>query len=121
MPRTQFSKHFLSKFSTRPQGLVDFTSCLFLKITDTSYFLCFRYIDDHKDHFIDDLKEAVSIPSVSAFPKHREDIRRMIDRVANQLRQLGVEVEICNIGTQVRIPNNHEIAILNVSNTSVIE
>ena len=39
----------------------------------------FREIDKNREKFIDRLREAVEIPSVSAQTEHRDDIFRMID------------------------------------------
>lgn len=38
-----------------------------------------RYVDEHADHFVERLREAVEIPSVSAEPERRPDVLRMIE------------------------------------------
>ncbi|KAG8239106.1 hypothetical protein J437_LFUL018803 [Ladona fulva] len=66
----------------------------------------FSYIDSKKDHFIDNLREAVAIPSVSAWPENRGDIVKMINWTAKKLEELGTEVEICDVNELVRIISN---------------
>jgi acetylornithine deacetylase/succinyl-diaminopimelate desuccinylase-like protein len=50
-----------------------------------------RYVDDHRDEFLDDLKELLRIPSISTLPKHRKDIRRAAKFVADDLTAIGLE------------------------------
>jgi len=61
----------------------------------------FKYIDEHKSEYIECLKEAVAIPSVSAWPDNRKDIVRMTEWTAERLKKLGVEVTFRDVGTQV--------------------
>jgi len=49
-----------------------------------------RYLDEHKDRFLDNLKAALRIPSVSAQPQHREDVRRCAAHIADHLRSIGM-------------------------------
>ena len=49
-----------------------------------------RYLDEHRDRFIEDLKAALRIPSVSAQPAHRDDVRRCAEHVAAHLRAIGM-------------------------------
>ena len=47
-----------------------------------------RYLEQHRDRFVDDLKAALRIPSISAQPEHRDDMRRCADHIAAHLREL---------------------------------
>ncbi len=47
------------------------------------------YIAEHESRFLDDLKEWLRIPSISALPEHTGDIRRAAEYAANQLRTIG--------------------------------
>src|SRR2546425_13255997 len=49
-----------------------------------------RYLDQNRDRFVEDLKEALRIPSVSAQPQHREDVRRCAQHIADHVRSLGM-------------------------------
>lgn len=63
----------------------------------------FRYIDSNKEKFIKNLRDAVSIPSVSGQPERRDDVITMVHWMEDRLKKLGVEVELCDIGLQVKI------------------
>lgn len=62
----------------------------------------FRYIDSNKEKFIKNLRDAVSIPSVSGQPERRDDVITMVHWMEDRLKKLGVEVELCDIGLQVK-------------------
>ena len=49
-----------------------------------------RYLEEHRDKFLDDLKTALRIPSVSAQPDHNGDTRRCAEHLAAHLRGLGM-------------------------------
>ena len=49
-----------------------------------------RYLEDNRDRFVEDLKAALRIPSISAQPQHREDVRRCAEHVAGHLRSIGM-------------------------------
>ena len=60
----------------------------------------FKYIDDHKEKYVETLKEAVAIKSVSGWPDHRDDTIEMVHWTAKRLKDLGVDVSICDVGEQ---------------------
>ena len=49
-----------------------------------------RYLEDHRDRFVDDLKAALRIPSVSAQAEHRADVKRCAEHVAAHLKSIGL-------------------------------
>ena len=49
-----------------------------------------QYLEQNRDRFVEDLKDALRIPSVSAQPKHKEDVKRCAEHLANHLRALGM-------------------------------
>jgi acetylornithine deacetylase/succinyl-diaminopimelate desuccinylase-like protein len=49
-----------------------------------------RYLDDNQDRFLERLESILRIPSVSAQEKHREDVRRCAEAVAEHLREIGM-------------------------------
>lgn len=70
---------------------------------DIHYLLCnliFSYIDDHKTEYINNLREAVAIKSVSAWPDHRDEIIKMMKWAETRLKDLGVTTELADIGKQ---------------------
>lgn len=59
-----------------------------------------RHVDANKDRYIQALREAVAIKSVSAWPAYRPDITKMINWTADRMKALGVTIELAEIGTQ---------------------
>ena len=49
-----------------------------------------QYLEQSRERFIDDLKAALRIPSVSAQPQHREDVGRCARHIADHLESLGM-------------------------------
>lgn len=60
----------------------------------------FKKVDDLTDKFIDRLREAVAIPSISSDHARRPDVVRMGKYLADQLTKLGAEVELRPLGKQ---------------------
>jgi acetylornithine deacetylase/succinyl-diaminopimelate desuccinylase-like protein len=50
-----------------------------------------QYAHDHQPQFIDELKEFISIPSVSTEPAYKDDVRRAAQWLADRLKSLGVD------------------------------
>lgn len=54
------------------------------------------YIQENKQRFLDELLDLLRIPSVSADPKHKDDVRKTAESVAKSLEEAGADkVEIC--------------------------
>jgi acetylornithine deacetylase/succinyl-diaminopimelate desuccinylase-like protein len=49
-----------------------------------------RYLTENEDRFVADLMACLRIPSVSAQPAHREDVRRCAQFLADHLRAIGM-------------------------------
>ena len=49
-----------------------------------------RYLEQHQDRFLDELKSALRIPSVSAQPQHRQDVRACADHLVAHLKRIGM-------------------------------
>ncbi|ATY58987.1 glutamate carboxypeptidase [Cordyceps militaris] len=60
----------------------------------------FSQVDDLADAFIERLRAAVAIPSISAEDARRPDVVRMGHWLADQLKALGAEVELRPLGKQ---------------------
>ena len=58
------------------------------------------YVDKHLGEFKDLLKEAVSIPSVSATASLRQEVFRMIEWYSELLKSEGATTELIDLGTQ---------------------
>jgi len=55
-----------------------------------------QYINTHKDRFLNELFDLLRIPSVSADPKHKDDMLRTAEAVKKRLEEAGADkVEIC--------------------------
>lgn len=63
--------------------------------------------------FIENLREAVAIKSVSAWPEARGDVQQMADFIQEKLEKVGAVVESCDIGYQT-LPNDQQIKLPNV-------
>ena len=49
------------------------------------------YIEEHRERFLEELKELLSIPSISTLPKNRPDVERASHFVASRLLEAGME------------------------------
>ena len=49
-----------------------------------------RYLDENQGRFLRGLEQALRIPSVSAQPQHREDVKRCAEHIADRLRSIGM-------------------------------
>ncbi|KAK4877594.1 hypothetical protein RN001_010100 [Aquatica leii] len=58
----------------------------------------FSYIDEHKHQYIQNLREAVAIQSVSGNSENRKDVNKMIEWTSNRLKSLGCKVDLKHIG-----------------------
>ena len=55
------------------------------------------YAQSNRGRFLEELKTLIRIPSVSALPQHRGDVRRAADWLLDHLRELGFTSEIIPI------------------------
>lgn len=69
-----------------------------------------RYIDDHAQDYINNLKEAIAIKSVSAWPDHRNEVVKMMKWAEVKLKSLEATTELVDIGKQP-LPNGSEIPL----------
>src|SRR5919202_1190732 len=49
------------------------------------------FINTHRDRYVDELKAFLAIPSISALPEHREDVRRCAQWAADEMRRIGLQ------------------------------
>ncbi|CAO3607337.1 unnamed protein product [Mucor fragilis] len=59
-----------------------------------------EYVDKHQNDFVERLRKAVAIPSVSGDPAHRPDVFRMSEFLVEELKALGASVETRDLGKQ---------------------
>lgn len=69
-----------------------------------------RSIEENRPQYVQRLREAVEIPSVSALPEHRKDVFRMIEWTKNELVKFGVKTEIIPAGMQ-KLPDGSNIEL----------
>jgi acetylornithine deacetylase/succinyl-diaminopimelate desuccinylase-like protein len=48
------------------------------------------HIELHRDRYFDELKQFLAIPSISALPDHKGDVRRCAEWVCDELRRIGM-------------------------------
>jgi acetylornithine deacetylase/succinyl-diaminopimelate desuccinylase-like protein len=53
-----------------------------------------RYCNVHRDDYLDELKSWIAIPSVSADPAHRDDVRRCCERLVERMRAIGLDARL---------------------------
>jgi acetylornithine deacetylase/succinyl-diaminopimelate desuccinylase-like protein len=49
------------------------------------------FINTNRERFVEELKQFLAIPSVSALPEHAPDVRRCADWTADEMRRVGLE------------------------------
>jgi len=49
------------------------------------------FINTNRDRYLEELKQYLAIPSVSALPDHATDVRRCADWTADHMRQIGLQ------------------------------
>jgi acetylornithine deacetylase/succinyl-diaminopimelate desuccinylase-like protein len=49
------------------------------------------YINVHRDRYVDELKQYLAIPSISALPEHSADVRRAAEWTADAVRTAGMQ------------------------------
>jgi acetylornithine deacetylase/succinyl-diaminopimelate desuccinylase-like protein len=49
------------------------------------------FINVNRDRYIDELKTLLAIPSVSALPQHKADVRRCAEWCADEMRRIGLQ------------------------------
>lgn len=48
------------------------------------------YIESNQDAYVEELKDFLRIPSISADPKHKQDVERCAQYVSDQMRKIGL-------------------------------
>src|SRR3954469_21623096 len=48
-----------------------------------------RHLDEHRDRYLEDLKAALRIPSVSAKAEHQPDMQRCAEHLVTHLKSIG--------------------------------
>src|SRR5688572_9970817 len=49
------------------------------------------FINTNRDRYVDELKEYLAIPSISALPQHQADVRRCAEWTAEEMRRIGLQ------------------------------
>ncbi|MFH4977345.1 hypothetical protein AB6A40_004054 [Gnathostoma spinigerum] len=77
---------------------------------DAAYKKIEKHIDEHKNMYIERLREAVAIPSVSGEPERRRDVIKMVNWMKTHLERLGVKTELIQLGKQT-LPDGNKLDI----------
>lgn len=56
------------------------------------------YCSQHESHYLDELKAWVAIPSISADPEHRQDVRTCCERLVQRMSEIGLEAQVLETG-----------------------
>lgn len=70
----------------------------------------FEHVDRHKDVYVQRLAEFCAIPSVSAEPERRQDVRRAAEWAQQWLRDLGAAVHLEELGDET-LPGGSKITL----------
>jgi len=70
----------------------------------------FDRIDANKAKYIENLRKAVAIKSVSAWPETRDEIGKMMKWMGEELKALGATIEFVDIGNQT-LPDGKELKL----------
>ena len=49
------------------------------------------FINVNRDRYVEELKDYLAIPSISALPQHKEDVRRCAEWTADEMRRIGLQ------------------------------
>ena len=49
------------------------------------------FINTNRDRYVDELKEYLAIPSISALPQHAGDVRRCAEWTAEEMKRIGLQ------------------------------
>src|SRR5688572_19515903 len=49
------------------------------------------FINTNRDRYVDELKEYLAIPSISALPQHQADVRRCAEWCGDEMRRIGLQ------------------------------
>src|SRR3954465_13941848 len=49
------------------------------------------FINTHRDRYVDELKQYLAIPSISALPQHAGDVKRCAEWSADEMRRIGMQ------------------------------
>ena len=49
------------------------------------------FINTNRDRYLEELKEYLAIPSISALPEHKGDVRRCAEWTADEMRRIGLQ------------------------------
>ncbi|KAH7161974.1 peptidase family M20/M25/M40 [Dactylonectria estremocensis] len=60
----------------------------------------FARVDELQGHFINRLRKAVEIPSISSYAESRNDVLRMSELLKAEMESLGIEVDLKPLGTE---------------------
>ncbi|KAL8589235.1 Metallopeptidase M20 [Nucella lapillus] len=70
----------------------------------------FKHIDNNQEKYVELLREAVAIKSVSAWPETRPEIRRMVTWTKELLEKLGAKCQLKELGQQT-LPDKTKIEL----------
>jgi acetylornithine deacetylase/succinyl-diaminopimelate desuccinylase-like protein len=57
-----------------------------------------EYCTQHEVQYLDELKAWVAIPSISADPDHRGDVRRCCERLVQRMSEIGLDAQVLETG-----------------------
>jgi acetylornithine deacetylase/succinyl-diaminopimelate desuccinylase-like protein len=57
-----------------------------------------EYCQTHREAYLDELRAWIAIPSVSADPAHRDDVRACCERLVSRMASIGLEAQVLETG-----------------------
>jgi acetylornithine deacetylase/succinyl-diaminopimelate desuccinylase-like protein len=49
------------------------------------------FINTHRDRYVEELKQYLAIPSISALPQHQDDVKRCAEWTSEEMRRIGLQ------------------------------
>lgn len=57
-----------------------------------------EYCDTHHESYLEELKRWIAVPSVSADPAHKGDVRRCCERLVERMNEIGLDAKVLETG-----------------------